>query len=162
MSCLSGFGLTSLLDSAANYFDASLPVYYRYRNFDPIEVGEAVSEMGFTTSPNVSGEYIGGTTDLQLCPSPGIRSLTLKQLADAKAAGANLRSGAKVLSISQTWVASIQAKFGFNETKQVFIDPSVVGFVYDGLLLEIVSYLHNDMYGAIINWDVICNGNDIK
>ena len=162
MGALGAFWLTTLLDSNANFFVPSLPVYLRYKNFNLADVGPSVNEMGFTLSPVISGQFVPGTSDIQILPPPGIRELTLKQLSDAKALGANLRIGARVLSFTHTWVSAIQTLKGYADPKQVFIDPSVVGIVTDNLLYEIVSYVHNDMYGSIINWDVICNCNEIK
>jgi hypothetical protein len=163
MGCLAAFALTSLSDSNASFFNPGLPVFYRTKNFDEATVGEGVSEMGFTVSPVLTGaQFTPGTTDVQICPPPGIRMLTTKQLADATVAGTNLRAGARIFSISHTWVASIQAAMSYANPRQVFNDPSVVGLFHDGLLFELVSFVHNDMYGNIINWDVTVNGNEIK
>lgn len=171
MSCLNSFALTSLLDANSNYFQPGLPVYYRTQNFDEASVGEAISEMGFQTSPSaydasggysVSGEWQTGTADVMVCPQPGVDSLTLKMISDAVKAGTALRVGAKRFSISHSWVASIQTQMLYANPRSVFNDPHVVGFYHDGLLYSIVSFTHNDMWGAIINWDVLCNANDIK
>jgi hypothetical protein len=159
---IAGLALTNLLDTTNNFFDPGLPVYYRTKNFVETTVGQAVSEMGFTIVPPLTGANIPGTTDVQIYPQPGIKMLTTKQLADAKTAGVNIRAGARTFSFSHSWVLAMQIAKGFANPRQVFNDPSVVGFFHDGLLFELVSFVHNDMYGTAINWDVICNGNEIK
>jgi hypothetical protein len=160
MGCLAGLGLVSLLDSSANFFDPGLPVYYRTKNFSETLAGPAISEMGFSVVAP-SGGQVPGTTDTQICPQPGVKMLTTKQLADAKIAGTNLRAGARVFSISNSWVQRIQLAKGYINPRSVFNDPSVVGLYHDGLLFEFASFVHNDMYSTIINWDVICNANEL-
>lgn len=158
---LGGFGLTSLLDSNSNFFDSGLPVYYRTQNFDSAAVGEGVSEMGFAVTP-ASGSFTPGTTDVKICPQPAVKLLTLKMISDAIAGGSALRQGARTFSISHSWVQSIQTKMGFDNPRQVFNDKSVVGFYHDNLLFQIVSFVHNDVYGTVINWDILCNANEVK
>jgi hypothetical protein len=166
MGCLGGTSLRRLSDSNSRFFRAGLPIYYRTANFDATTVGQGVAEMGFTvTAPPVIG-FNSGTTDVKICPQPGVTLLTLKELSDAINSGAALREGARRISISHTWVwyiyeANYIAK-GWTNPRQVFNDPSVVGFYHDGLLFSIVSFVHNDMYGTPINWDVVCNANEIK
>lgn len=165
MSCLASFALTSLINSNSAYFDSGLPVYYRTQNFDEALVGEGISEMGFQVMPSIysaSGFFVTGTTDKEICPQPAVKLLTMKMIADAQQAGSALRVGARTFNISHSWVQSIQVAKGYDNPRQVFIDRSVVGFYHDGLLFQIVSYVHNDLYGGIIDWDVICNANDIK
>lgn len=158
---LSGLFLTKLIDSQATFFSPGIPVYYRTKNFNEIAAGESVSEMGFAV-PAVSGGQTPGTTDTQIFPQPGIRMMTPKQLADSLAAGVTVRAGARVFNFSNSWVYGIMTANGWTNPRQVFNDPSVVGFFHDNLLFQIVSFVHNDMYGEIVNWDVICNGNEIQ
>lgn len=165
MNCLSSFGMRSLLDSNSDFFDAGLPVYYRTANFDAVSVGQGIDEMGFQVVPaisGVSGMWTTGTKDYMICPQPSVKLLTMKQLADGLASGYSLRTGARTFNISHSWVQKIQTKMLYSNPRQVFNNPHVVGFYHDGLLFQIVSFVHNDMYGGIIDWDIICNANEIK
>jgi hypothetical protein len=87
--------------------------------------------------------------------------MTLKQIADATAAGSELRMGARSVTVSHTWVKSIQLANGYSNPNQVFTDDSVVGFYHDRLLYQIVSYTHRDLYGDYVDWNCLCNANEI-
>lgn len=159
---LASLGILTLQDNNADFFNSGLPVYYRTRNFDVNRVGVAVNEFGFTWNPiNTSGALTPGTTDVKIYPQPSVKLLTQKQISVAQKANVALRTNGRMLNISHSWVQSIQLANNFSDPRQVFIDKSVVGFVTDNLLLEIVSYIHNDVYGEIMNWDVICNGSEL-
>lgn len=160
--CMNGLAITSLLDANSNFFSAGLPVFYRIRNFNEAAVGESVSEMGFQVTPLVTGGPVPGTTDSQICPQPSVELLSLRMIADAVKAGTALRFGARKFNISHSWVQKIQVAAGYANPRSVFNDKVVVGIYHDGLLFEIMSFTHNDVYGAIISWDLLCNANDIK
>lgn len=160
--CMNGLAITSLLDANSNFFSPGLPVFYRIRNFDEASVGEAVSEMGFQVTPPLTGTLVPGTTDSQICPQPAVELMSLRAIADATKAGSTLRLGARRFNISHSWVQRIQVAAGYSNPRSVFNDKAVVGIYHDGLLFEIVSITHNDVYGGIISWDLLCNANDIK
>jgi len=152
---MSAFGLTFLLDSQARIYRSGLPVYYRTKNFN--QANTLAGEMGFKVA-----DVNASTNDSMVCPQPAIAIMSSRMLQEAIANGVALRAGARVLTISQTWVAQIQVANNFANPRQVFNDNSVVGFVSDGLLFQPVTLDHVDLYGAIISWNVNCNANEIK
>jgi hypothetical protein len=160
MGCgIGNLGIRRLVDANARFFAAGVPVYYRTRNFDVSNTD--AGEMGFQYVPAITGANTG-TDDVQICPQPHIIPMNMRMIEAAQAAGAAIRFGAKQIFISHTWVQSVQLAKNFISPLEVFNDKSVVGFVIDGILYEIASFVHNDLYGQILDWTVIINGNDIK
>jgi len=159
-----GMGMRRLVDANQRFFRGGLPVFYVVKNFD--EAGEDFAEMGFEFIPSVTGALVSGglvgTTQTVIAPPPSVILMTNKQISDAVAAGSALRMGARSITVSHTWVKAIQAAKSYNNPRQVFNDPSVVGFYHDNLLFSVVSFTHRDVYGDLIDWQCLCNANEIK
>jgi hypothetical protein len=154
------YGIRRLLDAGQRFSRNGLPVYLRVQNYIS---NPAVEELGFVFTPSVTGNIVNeGTSDLAINPPPTIKLMSMHSVAMAQTAGVALRAGARNVTISHTWVKARQIELGYSDPRQVFNDASVVGIVTDNLLLEIVSYIHNDSFGQIIEWIVMCNASELS
>lgn len=169
-TCTGGaaYGIQRLLDADARFFRAGLTCYYVETNANIDD--ELYAQMGMTYVPtSASGMSMAGTSKSLVDPPVAVTAMTLKQLSDAANVGSDLRMGAKIFTFSNTWVQNImQGKFtngtfrNYTNGRQVFNAPQVLGFLYDGLLYNFDSFLHQDAYGAPLIWSIICNANEIK
>lgn len=162
------YGMQRLLDADARFFRSGLACYYVEQNSDVANLDSA--QMGFIVVPTAaSGMSLAGTTQTLVDPPVAVTSLSLKALSDAANVGADLRMGAKMFTFSNTWVEAIMAgnfpngqPRGYTNGRQVFNAPQVLGFLYDGLLFNFNSFIHQDAYAGELNWIVACNANEIK
>jgi hypothetical protein len=157
-----GYGITSLIDSQNSFWGAGLPVFYRTRNYDLDTIGEGVREMGFSVVATTGAIISGGIVDRQICPQPSIKQLPMRFIEDAISSGVALRWGAKTMNLSHSFVAAQQQRMGLDDPKKIFTDDRFIGFYHDSLLFEVVSYVHNDLFGTIIDWDIIIQANELK
>lgn len=151
-------GIQRLIDCSQRYYQASSsPIFLRVKNFVD---SSTVEDLGFTFTP--SGAALVGTTDFLIDPTPGIQLMTMHNLAMAQMANVAVREGARILTISHSWVGARQATMGYDVPERVFNDKSVVGIVTGNYLFEIVSFVHQDAYGGILTWKVTVNTTDIS
>lgn len=161
MSPFGGFGLRRLLDANQRFTAAGLPVYLRTKNFQENATLSDVEEVGLTFTPTVTGA-LTGTTDTQILPTPEITIVSMHNLGMAVAAGVALRAGARTITISHTWVLARQKALGYTTPQQVFTDNSVVGIVSDNLLMNPLDITHEDAFGEIISWRLVCNTSELS
>lgn len=155
-----GFGIRRLLDSNQRLFQGtSAPVFYVMQNFDVS--GQHWANMGFTFTPSTPSANTG-TTSIKVVPPPSSISMTLKQIAEANKFNLSLRTGARMFQISHTWVKMVQRLRAFTNPRQIFMDKSIVGFQYDNMLFQIVSYVHNDVFSDTVDWIVLCNASELS
>ena len=150
------FGLRRTLDASQRFFRAGLPVYLRMKNFNDNPIW---ADLGLTFTPTTPNTPIG-TQDFSINPPPDINILGMHSLAMAQASGFQLRAGARKVNISHTWVLMMQNMLQYSIPQQVFNDPHVVGIVTDNLLLEVVTMSHEDAFGEVIQWNLLCNASE--
>lgn len=151
-------GIQRLIDCSQRFYQASSsPVFLRVKNFVD---NSTVEDLGFTFTP--SGAANVGTTDFLIDPTPGMQMMSMHNLAMAQMSQIAVREGARILTISHSWVAARQAKMGYDVPERVFNDKSVVGIVTGNYLFQIVSFIHQDAYGGILTWKVTVNTTDIS
>lgn len=151
-------GIQRLIDCSQRYYQASSsPVFLRVKNFVD---NPTVEDLGFTYTP--SGNNGVGTTDYLIDPTPSVILMTMHNLAMAQMANVAVREGARIITISNTWVAARQALMGYDQPERVFNDKSVVGIVCGNFLFQIVSFIHQDAFGGILTWKVTVNTTEIS
>ena len=152
------YGIRRLLDANQRFCRGGLSVYLRTKTFTDNPVITATGLTFVPTTPNTPV----GTRDTLITPPPEIKLINMHSLAMAIASGVQLRQGARKVTVSHTWVRAIQIQQNYSDPKQVFNDPSVVGFVSDGLLMEVVDIIHKDAFGEIIEWVITCNTSELS
>lgn len=147
-----GVGMQMLQDSQLRWKNTTTPVYLRLKNFEP-PTGQQWAMLGFSISP--SGSV--GTTDVLIDPPPTMNTMSLHNIGIL---AGKLRFGAKSFLISSTFVNAQQAALGLTDPKLVF--TLCVGLVNENMLYSIEDIQHETVAGQIINWQLICNANELR
>ena len=86
----------------------------------------------------------------------------MHNLAMAVQSGIALRQGARIVMVSNTFVAQRALQLGFQaDPKQVFEDPTVIGIVVNGLIVSIESVVVDYTYGESATWHILGNAADV-
>jgi hypothetical protein len=165
------YGLRKLMDQQMRYMRGGLTTWLRIKNFKDNPV---YADMGFQFVPSASGAYVPtGTTDILIDPPPSVVLMGMHSLAMAQMSGVQLRAGARLVTLSHTWVANQMASrwflnmcntFGLDSKDHmlVFRGPIVLGMVTDKLLLELVDTTHEDLFGEPMTWFITANASELS
>jgi hypothetical protein len=165
------FGLRRLMDQNMRFMRGGLTAWLRIKNFQD---SEAFADMGFQYVPSITGAAVPtGTSDILIDPPPSVRLISMHTIAMAQAAGASLLAGARIVTISHTWVEAQMLQDWFTTMcsensldptipEYVFRGPSVLGIVTDRLLLQQVDVTHEEIYGVPHTWFVKCNASELS
>jgi hypothetical protein len=158
MSSNFNFGLRSLYDTQLRFFQPGLPCYLRIDNLSPDVRGTVGSVAALGFQPTVSGN-LSGVTDILIDPPPEVKEVPWRNIGLNLA---RLRFGARIFTISHTFVANRQALLAFTDPEQVFRDASVQGILYSGRIYNMESVTHEDLAGQPIIWTIIGNAIEVQ
>lgn len=152
----SAWGIRSLTDTFMNYFQPGVPTFLRVKNVsvDQPLAGSGADYAALGFQPEVAGPEPSGTTDFPVRPSAEVLPASMHSIGISKGL---LTFGAKVFSISHTFVLNRMSVMGYTDYWQVWRDPSVLGFYHDGRLFAIVNISHRDIAGEPVMWTLVCN-----
>lgn len=149
------YGMQRLQDSQLAYKRTATPAYLRYKKFADIG-GNLFAQLGFSIRPDPTTNATG-TKDVLIDPPPTMSTLPLKNIGIP---GGKLRYGAKSIMISSTFVDAQAALLGFDDPKLVF--NQCLGIFNEKMLYSIEDIQHEMFGGAILNWILVCNANELR
>ncbi len=145
-----GYGIQRLFDANMTFLRNSHPVYLRLRNFGDVQE-EKWAQMGFAISP--SGTDVG-TADIEIVPPPKVTMVSVHNIGQSVG---KLRFGARVFTISATFVDKQVKAQGITDQDLVWRDPKVVGLILDGQTFSIEDIAHEELAGKTVAWVITAN-----
>lgn len=152
MGGASAWGIRSLADTFLRYFQPGLPCWLRIQN--QLAVPGDPSSIGFM--PSVTGAQTG-FYDVRIDPPPDVKEVSLHNIGIL---GGRLNFGARTFMVSNAFVLGRMRDMEYKDPLQVWRDPSVIGFYYDGRLFSIESITHEDVGSQATMWFLVCNSNE--
>ncbi len=138
------------------YMRNSFPFYLRLKNFADTQA-QPWSQLGFQIAPTGTAQI--GTTDIPILPPPYVDMVSTRNILLSEG---KLRFGARIVSISHTFVAAQVKAQGLTDQNLVWRGPLVVGLVTENLLCSIEFIDHEELAGQTINWRLTCNVNELR
>lgn len=145
-----GYGYQKAIDANMVFLRSSHPVYLRLRNFEDIQE-EKWAQMGFAITP--TGTDVG-TVDLEIVPPAKVVMVSMHNIGQSEG---KLRFGARVFTISATFVDKQVSALGLANQDLVWRAPNVVGLVTDNQLFSIEAIAHHEIAGKTVVWELTAN-----
>ena len=100
-----------------------------------------------------------GFTDILIDPPPNIEMVSMHNIGQS---GGKLRFGARIVTVSQGFVAQQAAAQGLTDQNLVWRGPQVVGLVSESLMFSIVDINHSELSATSVYWYLTCNVSELR
>lgn len=112
-----------------------------------------------TNSPTGTLVATAGTTDILITPPPNIEMVSTHNIGQSMG---KLRFGARIVTVSQGFVAQQAMAQNLPDQNLVWRGPQVVGLVSENLLFSIENVDHSELTGNTVFWYLTCNVSELR
>ena len=112
-----------------------------------------------TNSTTVTLAASPGTTDILITPPPNIEMVSTHNIGQSMG---KLRFGARIVTVSQGFVAQQVSAQNLPDQNLVWRGPQVVGLVSENLLFSIEDVNHSELTGNTVFWYLTCNVSELR